>query len=718
MNLLHISAQKPDSTGSGIYMSGVIKSFLGRHNQSMIIGLDKNDDIEKIEKKFQNEVGIYPVLYNTVDLDFDVPGMSDNMPYPSTRYRDITDEMAVSIKKQFIKVLKKAIDEINPDIIICHHLYFITSIVKEYYPNKKVVAICHGTCLRQLNTNNFMKDYIIENIKKIDKILALHEKQKKEIESFFGIDKEKVDVLGSGYDSDVFYRYTSIESDIDESNFSIKLNMEKNDDNKIFISYAGKLSYSKGLMEFFDAMNNLSFPTDQVEILIAGDGSDINEKQNIVSKGNQCKYKTNFLGRLDQASLCDVLNKSKIFVLPSYYEGLPLVILEAMACGNYVVCTDVDGISAWLGNDVVSSGIIDFVSLPEMKDITTPKEDSVNGFVYRLNKSIEKAIYYRQNDDKTYCDISSLSWNGLGKKLETFFDDILKKNYSKKGVRYVVLDYRIDSYIIKYFESQGLEVILTKPINSIIPAIDGHVDIQMFFDGKKIFIAKENYEYYMEKFDKSYLENKGIEVICGDKNLEKKYPKDVLYNLCYTGKYYIGNYDFLDKNLKEYIGNNNKIIYSKKKTEEIKNTISETNNKTINKNNSDNTIEKEFIDIKQGYSNCSICVVDNDKIITSDRGIYDSINNYNVNNESKKIHCILIEHGDINLFELDYGFIGGCSARNPEENKIYFFGCLNTHKSGINIKEFITDNDIEYVELFDPEKDDRSFKDFGGAYFI
>ncbi len=33
---------------------------------------------------------------------------------------------------------KKAIDEFNPDIIICHHLWILTALVKELYPNKKL----------------------------------------------------------------------------------------------------------------------------------------------------------------------------------------------------------------------------------------------------------------------------------------------------------------------------------------------------------------------------------------------------------------------------------------------------------------------------------------------------------------------------------------------------------------------------------------------------
>ena len=70
MRILHITTQKPNSTGSGIYMCGMIKGFekLG-YEQSVIAGIDVDDSIKESEEHF-GATKFYPVVYNTNELDF------------------------------------------------------------------------------------------------------------------------------------------------------------------------------------------------------------------------------------------------------------------------------------------------------------------------------------------------------------------------------------------------------------------------------------------------------------------------------------------------------------------------------------------------------------------------------------------------------------------------------------------------------------------------
>lgn len=146
MRILNILTQKPNSTGSGIYLTELVKQFrLLGHEQAVVAGIDAKDTTEYLP-----QIKFFPVKFNTPALPFPVVGMSDVMPYPSTRYNQLTKLMTAQLETAFIKALEPVIDDFNPDLIICHHLYFLTSIVREYFPQKRVVGICHGTDLRQL----------------------------------------------------------------------------------------------------------------------------------------------------------------------------------------------------------------------------------------------------------------------------------------------------------------------------------------------------------------------------------------------------------------------------------------------------------------------------------------------------------------------------------------------------------------------------------------
>ncbi len=79
-------------------------------------------------------------------------------------------------------------------------------------------------------------------------------------------------------------------------------------------------------------------------------------------------------------------------MLPSLYEGLPLVLMEAIACGLKIVCTDLPGINEWMGEIINNSGIIEYVPIPKLKNIDTIVESEIPNFEHNLALAIEKQI--------------------------------------------------------------------------------------------------------------------------------------------------------------------------------------------------------------------------------------------------------------------------------------------------------------------------------------
>ena len=140
MRILSISAQKPDSTGSGVYMTELIRAFADKgYEQGAVAGIGPEDRPELPEG-----IRFCPVRFETEDLPFPVAGMSDEMPYRSTRYCDMTEEMTAQFSQAFLKVIDQAVRKLQPDVILCHHLYLLTALVRKHYPERRVYGFCQS----------------------------------------------------------------------------------------------------------------------------------------------------------------------------------------------------------------------------------------------------------------------------------------------------------------------------------------------------------------------------------------------------------------------------------------------------------------------------------------------------------------------------------------------------------------------------------------------
>lgn len=398
MKILHITAQKPNSTGSGVYMNGVIESLhkLG-NEQGIIAGIDIKDENTYLNDKIK----FYPMTYNTSQLPFPVIGMSDIMPYESTKYKELTEDMINKIKEEFLSILNMAIKDFKPDIIICNHLYLITSFVREKVKDIKVIGICHGTCLRQLKNIDLKKDYITSNINKLDHVFALHKEQKEEIIKMFNFKEDKVTIVGSGYDDKVFY------------------NKNYKKDKVINITYAGKICESKGIKSLLNSLNHLNYKNKDIIVNIAGSGSDKEETDKIIEMSKKSRYKVNFNGRLNHIELSELFNKSHIFILPSFYEGLPIVILEALSCGCSVIVSKINGLKEFIGDEINNTDNILYLPMPKMINCTTPLRDDLPKFEENIAKNLQKLINIISKDEKRLeINMTNKAWGGLGNKID------------------------------------------------------------------------------------------------------------------------------------------------------------------------------------------------------------------------------------------------------------------------------------------------------------
>lgn len=395
MKILSITAQKPHSTGSGIYLTELVNNWnrLG-YEQAVVAGVYEKDTV-----KFPKRTVFYPVQYLSEELPFAIAGMSDEMPYESTRYQDIAEKKLEQFRGAFQKEIAKAVEEFEPDMIICHHLYLLTAMVREWYPEKRVIGICHGSDLRQIRKNDLQREYIKEQIRKLDGIAALHEEQKKRILEIFSCDEEMVKVIGAGYNPRIFHDVEKVEKPYKQ------------------LVFAGKVTEKKGIFSLFRALEKLPYNSEELVVKIAGGFGEAEERKQIQELAAKSKYVIQFLGMLSQRELAELFQESDVFVLPSFFEGLPLVTMEAMACGCKVVCTEISGIRKWLDKNVPGHRM-EFVELPEMENVDEPKKESLPVFERNLADAIHGKLEQTTEEQP---NLARITWRGISQNmLQTF----------------------------------------------------------------------------------------------------------------------------------------------------------------------------------------------------------------------------------------------------------------------------------------------------------
>lgn len=109
----------------------------------------------------------------------------------------------------------------------------------------------------------------------------------------------------------------------------------------IKFGFFGRVGARKGTFDLIKAFAQIA-DTSKSELIIAGDG-DIEEARQL-AKSLNLENKVQFLGWIDSQTRDKLLANIDVFVLPSYNEGLPMALLEAMGWGLPAIVTPVGGI--------------------------------------------------------------------------------------------------------------------------------------------------------------------------------------------------------------------------------------------------------------------------------------------------------------------------------------------------------------------------------------
>jgi len=205
---------------------------------------------------------------------------------------------------------------------------------------------------------------VLENIifRLVDRIVVEAETAIKYVS--FGVSKSKVSADGAFY--------------VDANCF--RLERELNNRRKL-VGFIGSLVPVKGVINFVESLPLILRQLPDVEFLVGGSGPLSCEIEDRLEKDG-LSDKVSLTGWLSRDAVVGYLNQMKLLVLPSYLEGLPNIVLEAMACGTPVLATAVGGIPDVIEDEKtgfilrdnsaesISRGVLRALNHPQLLEIT------------------------------------------------------------------------------------------------------------------------------------------------------------------------------------------------------------------------------------------------------------------------------------------------------------------------------------------------------------
>lgn len=399
--ILHVLSQRPSRTGSGVTLDSLVRCA-GSHGyeQYAVVGTPQEERQPGVGEL--PDANIFPVVFGD-DIPFDLPGMSDVMPYPSRRWSSLTEAEIDTYVSVWSQHLEDVIARVRPQVIHSHHIWLLSSILKDVAPQIPVVTHCHATGLRQMELCPHLAARVVAGCQRNDAFCVLHTAHAEQLEDTLAVAPERIHAVAAGYREELFHA------------------QQRDAGTNPTIVFAGKYSQAKGLPWLLDAVERLSETVSNLTLHVAGSGS--GDEAEALRDRMASMPQVQMHGMLSQAELGQLLRRSRVFVLPSMYEGLPLVLVEAAASGCHVVCTELPGVVRELQQELGAA--LTLVPLPEMRTIDQPDPSGLPQFVDDLTQALRSAI--SQPTGVVPDGLQKFTWRSVFQRVESIWEQLLDK---------------------------------------------------------------------------------------------------------------------------------------------------------------------------------------------------------------------------------------------------------------------------------------------------
>lgn len=257
-----------------------------------------------------------------------------------------------------VSSLLRLADEIQPDIIHAHNLFFSTTLIaaalKRHLARPLVVTMHLGTldCISgpaRIAAAGWERTVGRSILRCADRVIAVSQAVAKHAAAL-RYPASSTRVIPNGVDLDRFF--PSPDSTSDHAR----------------VGLVGRLIFNKGPRYFVESVPAVLEMHPRTEFVLAGEGPLRDELERRVAQLG-IGHAVTFLGK--RTDIPDILRTCDLYVRPSLTEGLPLTVLEAMACGVPVIATPVGGTA-----EVVQDGVTGLLIRPgEVDDLARATND-------------------------------------------------------------------------------------------------------------------------------------------------------------------------------------------------------------------------------------------------------------------------------------------------------------------------------------------------------
>lgn len=316
--------------------------------------------------------------------------------YPTFKEGSNISKIAIFLKTLIALKLRMATDK-NIRLLHAHTAagtdFRRTAVIVNLAKKKglKVVLHSHASSFKDFyrDSGDKKKEWIRSVLNKVDVLIALSESWKRYFIGL-GVPEEKIIIL---------HNITA---------YPQKRDVEKHE-GKVRLLFMGEIGKRKGVFDLLRAIgNHKEVLKDKIELRIGGNKMEDKLRANIDEYG--IGDFVHFEGFVSGDKKIELLNWANVYVLPSFNEGLPISILEAMSYKMPVISTPVGGIPEVVDKD---NGVL----------VTPGNDEQIFKAIW---KYVENSSIIKEQGEKSYKRVETYMPEYVLNHLKQIYEDLLK----------------------------------------------------------------------------------------------------------------------------------------------------------------------------------------------------------------------------------------------------------------------------------------------------